>query len=526
MCPKIIFMLKIQHLLFTLLLPMLLQAQAPLHYTISPVEVSGKRCLQVQVSFTGNARGVSYLAYQDNQFGQPEQMNALIIPAQKVGITLQKEPDSNRLTVQYPPSAGTVEVIYQVRDLQGDSTSFYEYCCNNPIILPEYFHVQSSQLLAVPNDYWASASDQKMVELAWKGFPENWLLHNSFGPDAAQKVRLTNGQFGSAIFVGGDFRRTKFEVKGQPVYFVTRGRWKRFSDSSLDSLLQKTVQGLREFWNDYSDSIYTVTFLPVEDTSAAFRYASSTGGSGLTNSFMSYTTNNDYGQFHTIRYVYVHELMHRWIGTRIENAQEERQYWFSEGFTEYYTLKNSLRYGFIDVNQFFDELNQEFNIAHYKSSKRTMPNDSMNYRNFWSGDKEWEKLPYQRGCLYAFYLDNLIREKSKGKKSLDEFMREILAEVDSHPGQKLDHAFFLSLLKTYTGKHTRKTFKKYIEQGELIDFSQTILPAGVQVIVKDITLKSGPSPDIITKTETIKNVPIFKPVPGADPGLLKAALLR
>ena len=410
--------------------------------------------------------------------------------------------------------------------MKKENEPFFEYCCYKPIIRSEYFHVQSGHLLAPPEDYWKDKNDLQTVQLRWENFPKDWVLHNSFGPDYQQTVKMNNSQFMSSIFVGGDFRRTKFEVKGQPVYFLTRGQWRNFTDGSLDSLLQKTVEGHRAFWNDFADSVYTVTFLPVEDTVQQFQMISSAGGSGLTNSFLSYATNNQHARFSTIRYIYVHELMHRWIGIKIENAQEERQYWFSEGFTEYFTLKNSLRYGFIDNDQFLKELNDNFSLTHARSSKNTMPNDSMNYRNFWSGDKEWEKLPYERGCLFAFYLDNRIREKSGGTQNLDMLMRDILAVIAQNPTQKLDHPFFKSILRKYLGRRSAKAFNRYIERGERIDFSKTQLPEGMNVQVKDVTLNSGPSPDVITKTEIIKQVPMFGMLPGVDKEAFRKALLK
>jgi predicted metalloprotease with PDZ domain len=219
-------------------------------------------------------------------------------------------------------------------------------------------------------------------------------------------------------------------------------------------------------------------------------------------------------------------LMHRWIGGKIENAAEEKQYWFSEGFTEYFTLKNSLRYGFIDADEFVRELNDNFTFPHYASPKRLAPNDSLTYDNFWNGGKEWEKLPYRRGCLYAFYLDNQLRETSGGSKNLDGYMRLLLADISKYPGRKLDHAYFLKTLEPYLGKKAKKEFKKFIEKGELIDFTKTKLPEGLTVAVQDITMRYGPSPEEITSTEVYKNVPGFARDPKTSKAKLKEILLR
>jgi predicted metalloprotease with PDZ domain len=516
-----------KQLVLLLFFPAILCAAEPLSFSIKPMTVNEKPVLQVTVVFDGAEKGISYLNYKNDQFGEPNQMAFLNLPTQLPGITVSKEPASDRLVVRHTPNA-RVTVTYEVRDLQEEAKQgFYQYCCYKPIIHSDYFQVQSGHLLAAPSHYWDSPNDVLPVKLTWEKFPANWTIHNSFGPDTQQNVALTNKQFGSAVFVGGDFRRFKFDVKGQPIYFLTRGKWDHFKDDSLTSLLRRTIEGHRAFWQDFSDSIYTVTFLPINDAPYSDRnYSVSLGGSGLTNSFMSFATDNPGVQYNSIRYIYVHELMHRWIGDKIENANEEKQYWFSEGFTEYFTLKNSLRYGFIDAEEFIRELNDNFAIQHYSSPKRTMPNDSMTYENFWNGGKNWEKLPYRRGCLYAFYLDNLIREKSGGSKNLDVFMRELLRLVSAKPTQKLDHPFFLKTLSTFLGKSCKKDFKRFIEKGELIDFQKTVLPLGLNLNVRDVTMRYGPNPETITSTEVYKNVPVFSRDPNVSWKDIQNALLR
>lgn len=515
-----------QKLLFFLIFcPLVLRAGEPLTFTINPIWVEREMRLQVAVSFDGSAEGITYLAYQDNQFGESGQMHFVNLREQDPTVSVVKEPENDRLVVRHLPGK-RVRVLYEIVDLQGDNEPFYEYCCFRPMLQRNYFQVQAGHLLMAPQDYWNEPDDRQTVRLHWEYFPDEWVLHNSFGPDKTQTALLSDSEFSMGVFVGGDFRRFRFEVKNQPVYLLTRGNWSRFSDDTLLHLLRRTVEGHRAFWNDFEDSIYTVTFLPIDDAdwTETWKFTSA-GGSGLTNSFMSFATDNPGVNFDLIRYLWVHELMHHWIGTKIQNANEEQQYWFSEGFTEYFTLKNSLRYGLIDTDRFLEGLNN-FASEHYSSPTRNMPNDSLNYERFWTGGKDWEKLPYRRGCLYAFYLDNLIRERSGGEKNLDQFMRDILAETRKNPNQKLDHVFFKKMLQPYGVKVSAVTFDRFIERGKTINFRKTKLPAGLEVRVKDVTMRSGPSPDIITKTEVLKNIPVFTPKPGTDKETLRKALLK
>jgi len=497
-------------------------ANQPLLYTFSPSPTPGR--LRVTLEFEGSANGLDYLAYQDNQFGEADQMAFLEFPAQSPGVSLTKQPEKDRIELRHP--GGRVSVVYEVLDRQGDERPFYQYCCYKPIVQSDYFHVQSGHLLAVPEDYWKDRNDRQKIRFRWAGFPTGWTLHHSFGASADETVLVTNGALSVAVFVGGDFRRHRFEVRDKPVYFLTRGEWVSFGDDTLLTLLKRTVEGHRTFWDDFADSIYTVTFIPINDApwTPNSKYVS-VGGSGLTNSFLSYATNNPGVRYDLIRYLWMHELMHHWIGTQIENQEEEKQYWFSEGFTDYFTLKNSLAYGLISVPDFLKQLNQ-LSMEHYASPVRSMPNDSLNYDKFWNGGKEWEKLPYRRGCLYAFYLDNLIREKSGGQKNLDGLMRLILTETNRNPAQKMDQGFFTTCLRKYAGGNLKHQFKQFIEQGSPIDFRKTKLPEGIEVVIKDITMNYGPSPEVIEKSELLKNIPVFTLKNGMEESSVREVLLR
>lgn len=500
-------------------------ASRPLTYIFSPLFTDSSAAIRVIISFDGEPDGTSVLNFQDDQFGEPGQMKFLHFGPQEYGFKVQPEPDSNRILVTHPPGQ-RVRIIYTVNDRQGN-LPFYDYCCYMPIINKEYFHVQGGHLLVVPDHYFSDPKDINLVDFRWINFDKKWTINNSFGLDAMQKVRVTATQLTTSVFVGGNFDRYSFNIQNKPVHFVTKGRWTAFSNDTLVNLLHTIVEGHRTFWNDFADSIYTVTFLPINDapwsdTSKFLSY----GGSGLTNSFLCYATNNPGLNYGSMRYLFTHELMHHWIGTKIENATEEQQYWFSEGFTEYFTLKNMLRYGLITPDEFLEEFNGSMVQPHYANPKRAMPNDSINYRNFWSGDKNWEKLPYYRGCLYAFYLDNQLRTATNGRTNLDAVMLDILQKIRANPLQKLDHSFFKSVIQPHVGKKGIADFEQFIEQGVPIRFKKTPLPEGIEYDQKDIVFSSGPSKEVVTKREKFKDIPVFLRKKGISDDALKAAILK
>jgi hypothetical protein len=105
-------------------------------------------------------------------------------------------------------------------------------------------------------------------------------------------------------------------------------------------------------------------------------------------------------------------------------------------------------------------------------------------------------------------------------------MREILAITRKNPDQKLDHRFFRSMVRKYGGKKAEKNFVRFIEKGELIDFTKSKLPEGMEVTIRDLTMNFGPSPDVITRTEVLKDIPVFRMKNGATEDAVKAAVLK
>jgi predicted metalloprotease with PDZ domain len=508
----------------TLLFSAQIWAQS-LHYTITPIWSDKERALEVTLTFRGDSSGQTQLFYAENQFGEPGQFEYIQI--NQAGQDASILADSNAILVRHAPNAEVV-FTYRVRDKWPLDTPLNKYCCFTPIMKMDYFHVQSGHLLVFPIDFWPDEEARCHVQIEWRKLPSDWLVHSSFGADATQGGYLTQSELGYGVFVGGDFRRHTFQVRQSPVHFLTRSQWRNVSEDTIKSILERTVEGHRAFWEDFSDTIYTVTFLPIDDAPwTATNKSTSVGGSVLCNSFMSYATNHAGLVMEPLRYVFVHELMHRWIGTEIENAQEEQQYWFSEGFTDYFTYKSMLRYQMISADDWLKELNSQVVRPHYMAPVRSQANSALTYEKFWNGGRDWEKLPYRRGCLYAFYLDNLIRKKSDGAKNLDMVMRDLLGAVRKDKSLKLDAALFLRTLEPYVGaKRAKKDYERYIERGEPIEFSARSLPKGMSVRKQSGTLSSGAGPNHVSKVVAYKNVPFLyrKKKTGADE--LKAAIAQ
>ncbi|MBK8554391.1 MAG: peptidase [Lewinellaceae bacterium] len=353
-----------------------------------------------------------------------------------------------------------------------------------PLIDSTGFHVFGSKLLVLPDHFYPLKNSTPLLEIDWTAFPQGYLLQNSFAHQPRrQRIRVLQEQLSNSIFIGGQWRLHTFKVMEKPVYFAIRGDWGKMPEDSLVQMLEKTVNVQRAFWNDYNTPLFTVVLTPVYGVWTENSKSCSCTGTGLTNSFSAGATNNPcMDDLVVLTYVFNHEMMHHWIGLDIRNKTEELQYWFSEGFTDYYTYKNMLRSGIYSTKDFVDTWNMEVFEKHYKSQNKTTPNYKIK-EAFWT-DPDISKLPYRRGEIFAFYLDNQIQIHSAGEKSLDNLMFDLLAHSrkENRPWTNED---FLDLCAKYLDEDLSAFFEQHIIVGEPIDFEKIELAKHWTVEVKE-----------------------------------------
>ncbi|EER21850.1 MULTISPECIES: M61 family metallopeptidase [spotted fever group] len=140
-----------------------------------------------------------------------------------------------------------------------------------------------------------------------------------------------------------------------------------------------------------------------------------------------------------------HEHMHNWTGKKIRNNLEGLNYWWSEGFTDYYSRVLALRSSVITLEEFIEEFNQFFE-DYYLSPVINEYNSKIKDDN-WK-DYAVEKLPYYRGFVLALYLDSLIKENNKSK-SLDNVMLDLFKTSKE---QEFSSDYFKKIVKNYVPK--------------------------------------------------------------------------
>lgn len=433
------------------------------HYKVTPTLLDSLPALRVSMQFDVEKSGETVLLFQDHAWGEKDLHNVLKnFKSLDKDVEIIKNKDSGQVILKHPKNLETIRFEYTV--VQDTELPLTTQKAFRPVIQNNYFHAFSHNLFALPRSYTSQPDAKFTVHIHWNEFDPSYNLINSFGTNDRHQVikDMDREHFHSAVFTGGDYRAHKIDIKGNEAVLGIRGDWEVFNDSTIVNVLESTLKAQRNFWQDHSQNYFAVTMTPTY-----LERGSGFHGTGLTNSFATTITNNQYLNVESLIYLFNHELQHNWTGHVITNENEEEQYWFSEGFTEYYTFKNIARnnIGNLDEDYFIKEFNRLVKNL-YTSPVKTAPNSEINYNNFWTS-RDYEKLPYRRGAIFAFYLDNLIRKSSRGTKSLDDLMLAI--KEDAINGQKLNHAYFLSKANEYLDQDLTPFFTKHIINGELFD---------------------------------------------------------
>ncbi|MDM1557263.1 MULTISPECIES: M1 family aminopeptidase [Chryseobacterium] len=471
-------------LFLAFILPIIAYSQHKVSYKIYYDEDLAKNGLKVQVDYKlKKATDTLSFYYANENWGENDLFkNLILLKEENPDIIFEIIPESNKIKIL--KKKGTeFSLMYHIRQ---DFTDPNHKIFNRPRINNTFFHILGKNLFMVPFSFTKMPDEQEFeFSVEWLNFPEKFKLHNNFASQAyRQKIKTTLWYgFYNSLFIGGDYRFYSFTIKDKPIYFALRDEWNNgFTDDFLFSNLKKAIQSQRDFWQDYDQDYFTITMTPTVSQKDSLYKGYSTTGSAIKNAFMIQGTNNPFNDKKSYLYLFHHELMHEWIGNKIQNKHEELNYWFSEGFTDYYTYKNRLRIKDISIDEWQKLFNTEVIKSHWKNPEKNIPNYKIK-DDFWKS-RNTEKVPYRRGAIFAFWLDNQLMLKTNYQKSLDDLMRELL-KTCTEKKVKFTDELFLDLVQKYLEQDISYFFQKHIISGQDIDLTKEKWIDGFSFLIAD-----------------------------------------
>lgn len=450
------------HLIILLLILTGIQAGAQelsLKYRFSYDTSLVKPQLKVKLSFKGNSSGKTVLQFPDRWASQQELykgVTAFTVKTKDVIIDSNNSPLKRLLT--HKPGQ-QLEIEYAIeQDWEGPLMHPKNY---RAMVDKKYFQATGYALLIYPE---SDPSVMTELQLDWKNMPKDWSIGNSFHSGSREyKCKTMLGNFQNSVFVGGDFRLHSTTIGKETINMAIRGDWK-FKDSAMLASVADIVTRERDFWNDHTQPYYFVSLFPFDGRGTL-------NGSSLHNSFFMGMT-AEYPLDINVQYLLSHEYFHRWIGGNgklvFAAGKEEEGYWFSEGFTDYYTYKFLSATGMISQKKYVDMINTRL-AEYYLSPVRDKDNKTIG-ENFWKS-RDYQMIPYRKGFTYALYIDWLIQSSTNKKFTLDNFIFDALKHCES--GGKFNDVIFVELVRKFSGKDISVIHTNSISKGELIPLDST-----------------------------------------------------
>mgnify|MGYP005990353947 CR=1 FL=1 len=440
------------------------QTKIDIKYIVTPD--FDRKSLDIEFSKKAPSNGKLKLLFENESMGETDLFNCLrnfkVTPIAK---QIKFVKDSSYIEIEGLANQEYTINYSIVKDYKHPPINQKRY---RPIIDSTYFHVLGTKLFMYPSDLFSDQSTKTPIQIQWNFKSENDLFHSSFGYGKMQSLNISLDELHNSFFVGGDFRRYTFDYKKKPIHFVTRGKWKFINDEDILRILKQTINNQHTFWNDTINKTFSVSLIPTYEENSY-----SVGGSSLTSSFISYASNNRGTTKDKMAWLYNHELMHKWIARTIQVKEDVVYYWFSEGFTDYYTYKLMLKNDILTLGDFIKKVNSRVLIPHLTDKVATKPNGELTFQKYWSNYDLYGKLPYRRGFLYAFLLDHQIKRKTNFSKSLDDVMFRFHKKAKMDKNFRIDDTIFTNVLSLYLDQESvNKDFEKYIQLGEIINFEK------------------------------------------------------
>jgi len=447
-------------------------AIADVIYRLTPNIVNGEMInLQIEAQFPANDTGrtVLYIPGTDSIDGD---WWRLISPFEVVGASVEQVSESKRILTSKPGT--TITVRYRVisgydRDPDVSVSNPYK-----PIIRPKWFQVLSDRVIVIPE-----MPEDTPVRFSWGSLPSGWRAITNLEHPTPQTVASARG----SLFVGGaDLKIIEQQIGSESrLRLAYRGEWV-FSPQELVEKIAQYSLAEEALW-DEPRGPFTVSLIPL----APLKTMSALGGRGLSESFVIFA--DPATSLKSMTSLIAHEGFHLWNPGRLGGLQgddQAKEYWFSEGFTDFFETRLLLKSGLWTLEDFVSNANER--LARYGQSKvRNAPNTRIRDA-FWK-DPEVEKLPYDRGWLLATLWDRRLERRSDGRKNLNSVIRaqRELALQNEAKGLRVSAAkLFPKVYLQSGGGDLGPDLAKYVQGGATIELPADLYGKCATVVTEEI----------------------------------------
>lgn len=295
--------------------------------------------------------------------------------------------------------------------------------------------------------------------------PKSWKISTPWKPSPSGQRTFIAQDGGDLIdnsLVLGDYTEYQFKERNFSFILALPGDISQ-SKELIAEALGKTLKVYSRVFDKTPESHYLMTIFRADiEDSEAF------AGSSAFSENIAITRQSAILWADTL----AHEFFHRWNGHDIKPQTYAETQWFSEGFTEYFANLALVQQKLLTEEDYVKRMEKNLGLyAYYNWSSA----DSLKQAG---SNKGRNRLGvYHGGWAIAFFLDVTIREETRNKRNLEDFMR-LLYERFGLTGKPYSYDDLVKAAGEIVGRDMSAFFRKYVEGSELAPVEDYLRRAG------------------------------------------------
>jgi predicted metalloprotease with PDZ domain len=299
--------------------------------------------------------------------------------------------------------------------------------------------------------------------------PPNWTIATTERAGGANWFEVADAE-NALFFVGENLREKRQRVGAMEFAYVTAGEW-AFSDEEVADLAASILKDHVQTFGGIAQGRTMLMLAPFPRPAAADHWSAETRGATVL--LLAGKSPSKTAALAQLSYPLAHELFHLWIPNGL--ALDGDYDWFYEGFTLYQALRAAVRLNLLTFQDYLNALGRAFDA--YKSAQGREQLSLLE-----ASKQRWTLSPalvYNKGMLAAFLYDLGLRQKTKGKRSLDDVYRELFRQSNASQGRRDGNQTALAALNN--AGEMQDVTRLYIESASVIDLPTAIAPFGLRL---------------------------------------------
>jgi predicted metalloprotease with PDZ domain len=331
-----------------------------------------------------------------------------------------------------------------------------------PVTNRRFFHGLGKTFLLAPQGGSGLPPTYDFV-LRWK-IPPDWKSICTWGGEGPTvAAHLDPIDLRDSVYLAGTLEFARARAGGANLTVAMVDHFK-FDAARMRDFAVKIIDYQVRFFAEQKFPDFVVTVVPVGDPVKPGEARLS--GSGLYHGFALWLAPAS-ELTDAVENLFSHELMHFWIGRMLKAAEPDGLcYWFSEGLTEYYSLRTMHESGFWNAATYAKWVNRH--LREYPLNPARNVSNEVISRDYWTKRDTVGEAPYQRGALLGLRWHRLARDRGV-KNGLDALLFALLERARNDPKFVYRNSDVRRIGAQSLGPWFEAEFDRYVERAELID---------------------------------------------------------